>query len=67
MNTEDNFFRYLELVVGDSAESLTAKLKLIPITFQLVNVWSDGGKHYAHVNAGRPFPKGILEKISKIK
>jgi len=67
MTDENNFFKYLELIVGDSAESLTSKLKSIPITFQIVNTWSDGGKHYAHINAGRPFPKGVLERISKIK
>jgi len=67
MSNDLNHFKYLELIVGDSAESLTLKLKAISVTFHLLQVWSDGKKHYAHINAMRPLPKGMLEKLSKIK
>lgn len=62
-----NHFKYLELIEGDSAESLTLKLRAISIAYHLLQVWSDGKKHFAYINAMRPLPKGIKSKISKIK
>lgn len=62
-----NSFRFLELIVGDSAESLTLKLKEIPFPYHYLKVWSDGKKHYAHLNANKPFPAQLIEKLAKIK
>ena len=66
-NDVANHFKHLELIVGDSAESLTLKLKAIPFAYHLLQVWSDGKKHYAHVNAFRPFPDQLKSKLAKIK
>lgn len=62
-----NHFKYLELIEGGSAESLTLKLRAIPLAFHLLNVWSDGKKHYAHINAMRPLPERVKLKLSRIK
>lgn len=62
-----NHFKYLELIEGSSAASLTLKLRAISIAYHLLQVWSDGNRHYAYINAMRPIPKGIISKISKIK
>ena len=65
-NTEQNFFRFIELIEGDSAESLTLKLRAIPFTYHLNQVWSDGKKHYALVNAQKKFPERLKEKLSQL-
>ena len=64
---ELNHFKYLELIVGDSAESLTLKLREIPYQFHYLKVWTDGKKHYAHINMMRPMPETLRQKLDKIK
>jgi hypothetical protein len=65
--SEQNFFKYVEVIEASSAELLASKLRAIHIVFQLNAVWSDGKKHYALVNAKRPFPANLKEKLANIK
>lgn len=65
--TELNHFKYLELIEGESAMALTLKLREIPHQFHYLKVWTDGKKHYAHINMMRPMPKALKEKLNNIK
>ena len=65
--TDLNHFKHLELIEGGSAALLTLKLKAIPLTYHLLQVWSDGERHYAHINAMKPLPPAVLRKLEKIK
>ena len=67
MDNSLNAFKHLELIVGDSAESLTLKLRMIPFPYHYLKVWTDGKKHYAHINANKPFPQKLIEELAKIK
>jgi len=61
---EDNFFRYIEVIEAGSAKDLASKLAGIRVVFQLNNVWSDGKKHYALINPGRPLPARLKENLA---
>ena len=67
MTTDLNHFRYLELIEGESAMALTLKLKAINFAFHYLKVWTDGTKHYAHINMMQPMPKALRLKIDNIK
>jgi len=67
MSENLNHFKHLELIEGSSAATLTLKLKAIPIAFHYLHAWSDGDRHYAHINAARPLPPAVLKKLEKIK
>lgn len=60
---EENFFKYVEVIEAGSAKDLASKLKSIRITFQINQIWSDGKKHYALINPGRPLPTILKKKI----
>jgi len=64
---ELNFFKYIEVIEAGSAELLASKLRAIHITFQLSTIYSDGKKHYAFINAKRPLPASLKDKLAKIK
>lgn len=66
-DTDLNHFKFLELIEGSSPAVLTLKLRAIPLTFHLLQVWSDGDKHYAYINAQKPLPPAVLRKLEKIK
>lgn len=65
--SENNFFRYIEVIEARSAKDLASKLSEIRVVFQLNNVWSDGKKHYALINPGRPLPARLKENLAKEK
>lgn len=67
MDKELNHFRFIELIEGESAMALTLKLRAINHPFHYLKTWSDGSKHYAHINMMKPMPKQLKEKIDKIK
>jgi len=65
--TNNDFFRYIEVIEASSPEELALKLRSIRVTFQLNNVWSDGKKHFALINPGRPLPAKLKENLAKSK
>ena len=67
MNKDLNHFKYLELIEGESAMTLTLKLREINHAFHYLKVWTDGSKHYAHINMMRPMPKTLRAKIDNIE
>jgi len=64
--SEQNFFKYVEVIEASSAELLASKLRLINIVFQLNSIWSDGKKHYALINAKRRLPARVKEALAQI-
>lgn len=64
---DNNFFKYIELIEGSSAATLTLKLQAIKIAYQLNAVWSDGSNHYALINAKQKLPVRTKEDLAKIK
>lgn len=67
MSDELNFFKYLILIESKTAEGLTLKLQAIPFAFHYLKVWSDGKRHYAHINMQRPLPAKAKDALAKIK
>lgn len=66
MKHDLNHFKHLELIEGSSPAVLTLKLRAIPLAYHLLNVWSDGSRHYAYINAMKPLPPAVLKKLEKI-
>lgn len=65
---ELNFFRHVEVIEASSAKLLALKIgALKSLTFQMVQIWSDGTKHYAMINAHKKIPVRLLEMIEQIK
>ena len=62
-----NFFKYIEVIEAGSASSLASKLRAIPFAFQINQVYSDGSKHYAFINANKKLSESLKEKLSLIK
>ena len=62
-----NKFKHLILIVGDSPESLTLKLQSIPFAYHYLKVWSDGKRHYAHINGNNRLSPSLKSKLDKIK
>tara|TARA_R110000868_G_C10972634_1_gene770628 strand:+ start:14750 stop:14953 length:204 start_codon:yes stop_codon:yes gene_type:complete len=63
MSETTNFFKYVEVIEAGSAKDLASKLSGIRVEFQLNNIWSDGKKHYALINPGRPLPTRLKENL----
>ena len=58
-----NFFKYIEVIEAESASSLASKLRAIPFAFQLNQVYSDGSKHYAFINANKKLSEKELQQL----
>jgi len=67
MNNSLNHFKHLELIEGESAMTLTLKLRAIKHAYHYLKVWTDGSKHYAHINMMQPMSKALRLKIDNIK
>lgn len=65
--SELNFFKYVEVIEAGSAKDLASILRSIRITFQISQIWTDGKKHYALINPGRPLPARVKEILAKSK
>lgn len=63
----NDFFRFIEVIEASSPEELAFKLRSIRVTYQLNNVWSDGKKHFALINPGRPLPAKLKETLAESK
>ena len=65
---ELNFFKYVEVIEASSANLLALKIRsLKAISFQMVQIWSDGNKHYAMINAHKRIPARLIERMEQIK
>jgi inactivated superfamily I helicase len=62
MNT-DNFFKFVEVLEASSAKELASKIREINIPFHLNQIWSDGSKHYALINAKKRLPARVREEL----
>ena len=62
----DNFFKHVITIEAGDAKSLALKIRSIPGSFQIVQIWSDGKKHYALINAGKKIPDRVLERMEAL-
>lgn len=62
-----NHFKKCEIISARTPEVLAEKLRILSMSFQIVNIWADGKSHYALINGNKRLTERDKNALSRLE